>query len=356
MAKVLVCIEDEDVGGRDHAYYEKIRPGFVQRRHSIRLTTCAQVWDSLAEDSVDWLLMLVRSRQSCCWRVCREVRGEWRLPYPPPLIQVIVEHLPEKTDHPDYPFERESYLNNPNYALWFDTVMGVTPYFREEAYSRLYDFIEWTFSWEGRTLVRRMESGLFGTRFFDRERFEDHITVLFPGPRDRWSWTFCRSSYHPIMELRVHTPPPERIIPVVCSLEGNIWAVDTWDRFLEFIADESLDLADEMDQEDILAVFSIFQQKHLMKKVNVRGSPAWRNSALPKYVEIVKPPTYSLVEGEHQLRLWTISQPDGKLEEWLFRQRGADFQVQSWVREENFGSGVQRGFDWHAIPPRFTLP
>jgi hypothetical protein len=346
MAMVLACIEDEDVDARDRAYYEKIRPSFVQRRHQLQLTTCARVWESLAEGTIEVLLMFVHSKQSCCWQVSRRVHDAWQLPYPPPLIYMIVEQRLEEIDDPG--LDRQLYLTDPFYAESYD--IAAKAYFDEWEYMRLYNHIFRTFKRVGRNIVGHIEGTLFRKRFFDRQKFQDQLAALF-GPEEGWSWTFCRVSYHPIMEIRIHIPSPERVLPVVCSWEGKLWAVDTWDKFLEFMEDEGLRLADEMDREDILAVFSLFQPRNIVREIHrYRGLPVSQSDAWPQHMRIVRPPTYSLVGGEHQVRFWAIGQPGKDLEEWLFRQEGTEFRTQFWIRENNFGFNPKADYSCYSSP------
>lgn len=365
MAKVLVCVENDEVNGKDHIFYEKIWPDFIKRHHELWFTPCPHAWDHLTSGPLDILLMFVRSKQSCCWEVARQVRDEWSLPYPPPRPMMIIERCLEDFDEPELS-ELTAWLDHPDYAnILTEIDENTRAYYMEPEYFGLYHAVSRTFNVPGRTLVGRMEGLLFHGEF-DREQFEDQIAALFPGPRERWSWSFGRVSYHPILNLRFHTASPERAVPVVWSWGHKIWVVDSWNKFLQFIEDEQLQLADERDREDILAVFSYVQQRNIIREIHQPDLVTdWKRILLAGFAEIIKPPTYSKLVEEHQVRFWAIdgNSSGGNLEEWVLTQQGMKFDAQFWIRDENFDSKFKVDFEkliWcfscYGIPPSFTLP
>ncbi|MBE7471961.1 MAG: hypothetical protein HS114_22715 [Anaerolineales bacterium] len=360
MAKVLVCVENDDVNEKDYLYYASIRSSFSKRGHELRLAKCTQIWNYLTEEPIEVILMFVRGKQSCCWDIARRVKDEWHLAYASPAIKMIIELSLDDFDDPS--FDRQTYLSDPEYAKLFDS--QVPAYFEmKPEYNRLYDNFSRTFNCEHRVIIGRVESLLFWRRF-DRQKFEYKITNLFPGPRERWSWTVSRFSYHPIINLHNYTPETEQVSTVVWSWENKIWVLNTWDKFLQFIKDEQLQLGEERDREDILAVFSHFHRRNIVHKVyQLDSTPKWKRVLLSKYAEMVRPPTHSQMGEKHQVKFWAIdnNSPGGNLEEWILTKQRAEFDAQSWVREEAFKARVQTEinkiyFNCYGIPPDFSLP
>jgi hypothetical protein len=220
-------------------------------------------------------------------------------------------------------------------------------------------------------VVKRVEQLLIW-RKFDAKQVEENLKNVLPDYKGQWPSDISRpyqfllnSWYHPIFKLQLHHLPGSPTVPVVWSWENRVWVIDSWEEFRQFVNDEQLSLADEGHREDILTVFSCFQQRNIIGLYPSQPSdPPEKQELFDRYPHKIQPPHYTQMEEKDHLKVWTIDKnsPGESLEEWEFIQQGNRFEVQVWVREEEFGSQLlpgKSGADFrpysniHQIPPEF---
>lgn len=353
MAKILVCIEDlnevfKDVNQTAYAFYsESVRPDLIQAGHEVRYTTCAEVWTALNDEPVEILLMFVEREQSCCWQIARHIRDEWSSTFGSPLIVM---------------------------TFYWDDPLLLSDYYILPEYSRLYDYCVEGSRWKGFGIARRLD--IFLTRStFDLQTLEDQIAALFPGSKERWSLDLITElSHHFLIHLSTHTTESTQYFNLVWSRNKTILVLDSWEKYTHLIKESRLTLANDLNE--MLAIFSSFQQKNIVEVVQQPNTllPKWKLDLLPEKVVTGETLTYSLLvpkekilllsryagivhrpavwanEEEQQARFWTVEIENGNLEEWLFIQKEETLQIQSWLREEEFAFDLKNCISYSNIP------